>query len=92
MAMSAPQATPWGARGFARRAPAAMPATAVPWEKSSTPVSSTASGVNSSVTVIPAAIFSANAGWSRSIPVSMKPMVTPAPGSASSPLSRLRLA
>ena len=87
MAISAPQATPWEADGCARRAPAAMLATAVPWEKPSAPVSSTASGVNSSVTVFPA-----NIGWSGSMPVSMKPMVTPAPGSASSPLSRLRLA
>ena len=34
-------------------------------------------------------VFPANAGWSVSMPVSMKPMVTPAPGAAFSPLSRL---
>ena len=60
MAISAPHATPWETDGCARRAPAAMLATAVPWEKPSAPVSSTASGVNSSVTVFPA-----NIGWSR---------------------------
>ena len=83
MAMSAPQATPLAeeARDPDRR-PAARLATAVPWENSS-PVSSVAPSRNSSVTILPA-----NCGWSLSMPVSMNPMVTPAPGLDSLPLQQ----
>ena len=81
MAMSAPHATPCADLSSDVRIAAATPATAVPWEKRS-PVSSVAEPINTSVTVLPA-----KSGWPWSIPESMNPMVTPAPGAAAVPLS-----
>ena len=87
MAMSAPRATPGAASDDAAFPAAATLATDVPWETVSLPVSSTAPGRNCSVTVFPA-----NAGWSRSMPVSRNPMVTPAPGSTPAPFNTSMLA
>ena len=87
MAMSAPRATPNEAPDDAAFRAAATLATAVPCEIGSLPVSSAAPGRSRSVTVLPA-----NAGWSRSMPVSMNPMVTPAPGSTPAPCNTSMLA
>ena len=81
MAMSAPHATPCADLSFSVRIAAATLATAVPWEKTS-PVSFVALPISTSVIVLPA-----KSGWPWSMPESMKPMVTPAPGATAAPLS-----
>ena len=84
MAMSAPHATPCAENSCRDRMAAATLATAVPWENR-WPVSFCAPSRRYSVIVLPS-----KSGWSWSMPLSMKPMVTPAPGATSSPMIWLR--